>query len=87
MLKYGLDYIFENFSSNVNSTGINFLKKFSKDEKMIDYNNLFFEIDDTVIKIYNLLKHLLRCIIYWSIYLMKMKHYLILQPFRLIWLR
>ena len=57
MLKYGLDYIFENFSSNFNSTGINFLKKFSKDEKNIDYNNLFFEIDHPAIKSYNFLKH------------------------------
>ena len=51
LLKDKLDYIFKNFDSNFNSAGKSFLKKLAKDEKKIDYNNLFFEIDDkSVIK-------------------------------------
>ena len=57
LIKDRLDYIFESFSSSFSSTGINFLNRFSQDEKKIDYNNLFFEIDDPVIKSYNFLKH------------------------------
>ena len=46
LLKDKLDFIFKNFDQNFNSTGKYFLKKLAKDEKKIDYNNLFFEIDD-----------------------------------------
>ena len=46
LLKDKLDFIFKNFDPNFNSTGKDFLKKLAKDEKKIDYNNLFFEIDD-----------------------------------------
>ena len=46
LLKDKLDFIFKNFGSNFNSTGKIFLTKLAKDEKKIDYNNLFFEIDD-----------------------------------------
>ena len=46
LLKDELDYIFKNFGSNLNSTGKKFLIKLAKDEKKIDYNNLFFKIDD-----------------------------------------
>ena len=46
LLKDRLDYIFKSFASNFNSTGKNFLKKLVKDEKNIDYNNLFFKIGD-----------------------------------------
>ena len=46
LLKDKLDYIFKNFDSNFNCAGKYFLKKLAKDEKKIDYNNLFFEIDD-----------------------------------------
>ena len=56
-LKDRLDYIFTNFSSNFNSTGKNFLKKLPKDEEKIDYNNLFFEIDDSVIRSYDFLEN------------------------------
>ena len=41
-----LDFMFKNFGSNSNSTGKIFLKKLANDEKKIDYNNLFFEIND-----------------------------------------
>ena len=57
LLKDRLDYIFTNFSSNFNSTEKNFLKKLAKDEENIDYNNLFFEIDDLVIRSYDFLKN------------------------------
>ena len=57
LLKDRLDYIFTNFSSNFNSTGKNFLKKLAKDEKKIDYNNLFFEIDYPVIKSFDFLEN------------------------------
>ena len=46
LLKDILDYTSKNFSPNFNSTGKNFLIKFAKDEKNIDYNNLLFSIDD-----------------------------------------
>ena len=46
LLKDKLDFIFKTFDSNFNSTGKKFLIKLGKDEKTIDYNNLFFEIDD-----------------------------------------
>ena len=46
VLKNKLDFIFKNFDQNFNSTGKKFLKKLAKDEKKIDYSNLFFEIDD-----------------------------------------
>ena len=57
LLKDRLDYIFTNFSSNFNSTGKNFLKKLAKDEEKIDYNDLFFEIDDPVIRSYDFLEN------------------------------
>ena len=46
LLKDKLDHIFKNFGPNFNITGKNFLVKLAKDEKKIDYNNLFFEIGD-----------------------------------------
>ena len=46
VLKDKLDYIFKNFGPNFNSTGKSFLMKLAKDEKNIDYNNLFFSIND-----------------------------------------
>ena len=46
LLKYELDFIFKNFGSNFNSTGKKILIKLAKDEKKIDYNNLFFGIDN-----------------------------------------
>ena len=57
LLKNRLDYIFTNFSSNFNSTEKNFLKKLAKDEENIGYNNLFFGIDDLVIRSYDFLKN------------------------------
>ena len=57
LLKDKLDFIFKNFVSNFNSTGKNFLIKLAKDEKKIDYNNLFFEIDyKSVVKSADFLK-------------------------------
>ena len=53
LLKDRLDYIFENFSSNFNRAGKNFLVKLAKN----DYNNLFFEIDDLVIRSYDFLEN------------------------------
>ena len=51
LLKDELDFIFENFGSNFNSTGKKFLINLAKDEKKIDYNNLFFSIyDKSVVK-------------------------------------
>ena len=46
LLKDKLDYIIKDFGTNFNSTGKNFLKNLAKDEKNIDYNNLFFKIND-----------------------------------------
>ena len=48
LLKDKLDFIFKYFDSNFNSNGNNFLTKLAKDGKKIDYNNLFFEINDKV---------------------------------------
>ena len=51
LLKDKLDFLFKNFGSNFNRTGKNFLTKLAKDEKKIDYNNLFFSIDnESVVK-------------------------------------
>ena len=49
LLKDKLDHIFGNFGSNLNSTGKKFLIRLAKDEKKIDYNNLFFKINDAPI--------------------------------------
>ena len=46
LLKDRLDNIFKNFGLNFNSTGKKFLEKLAKDEKKIDYKNLFFNIDN-----------------------------------------
>ena len=46
LLKDKLDHIFRNFGSNFNSTG---KKDWKKDEKKIDYNNLFLKINDAPI--------------------------------------
>ena len=46
LLKNKLDFIFKDFDSSFNSPGKKFLIKLAKDEKKIDYNNLFFEIDN-----------------------------------------
>ena len=59
LLKDELDFILKNFDSNFNSTGKKFLKKLAKDEKKIDYNNLFFEIDyKSVVKSAGFLKEI-----------------------------
>ena len=46
LVKDRLGNIFDNFDSNFNNTGKNFLKRITKDEKEIDYDNLFFKIND-----------------------------------------
>ena len=46
LLKDKLNFLFKKFGSNFNRTEEHFLKNLAKDEKNIDYNNLFFEIDD-----------------------------------------
>ena len=46
LLKDKLDFIFKNFDQNFDNAGKYFPKKLAKDEKIIDYNNLFFETDD-----------------------------------------
>ena len=52
LLKDKLDFIFKNFDSI-------FIKKLAKDEKKIDYNNLFFWIDDkSVVKSADFLKEI-----------------------------
>ena len=56
LVKGLLDYKFENFGLNFNNAGEDFLIKLSKDEKAIDYDNLFLEIDDIVIRSYDFLK-------------------------------
>ena len=59
LLKDKLDFIFKNFDSNFNSTGKNFLIKLAKDEKKIDYNNLFLGIDyKSVVKSADFLKEI-----------------------------
>ena len=51
LLKDELDFIFKNIGSNFNSTGKKTLTKLAKDEKKIDYNNLFFSIyNESVVK-------------------------------------
>ena len=57
LLKDELDFIFENFGSNFNSTGKKFLINLAKDEKKIDYNNLFFSIyDKSAVKSFDFLE-------------------------------
>ena len=57
LLKNKLDYIIKTFGLNFNNTGKKFLKKLAKYEKKIDYNNLFFKIDDkSVVKSVDFLK-------------------------------
>ena len=46
LLKDKLNFLFKKFGSNFNRTEEHFLRNLAKDEKNIDYNNLFFEIDD-----------------------------------------
>ena len=53
LLKSELDYVFKHFGSNFNSIGKKFLTNLAKvanlanlAKKKIDYNNLFFEIND-----------------------------------------
>ena len=59
LLKDKLNFIFKNFDSNFNSTGKKFLIMLANDEKKIDNNNLFFEIDDkSVVKSADFLKEI-----------------------------
>ena len=44
-----LDFIFKTFGSNFNSAWKKILINLAKDEKNIDYNNWFFEINDELI--------------------------------------
>ena len=70
LLKGKLDFIFKNVGSNFNSTGKDFLTKLAKDEKKIDYNNLFFEIGDkSVVKSADFLKEI-GTLYDWLIYLL-----------------
>ena len=67
LLKDKLDHIFRNFGSNSNSTG---KKDWKKDEKKIDYNNLFLKINDApIVKDIDFLKERFfkRNIQYWHI--------------------
>ena len=41
-----LDHIFKNFDSNFNITGTKFFIRLARDEKKIDYNNMFLKIND-----------------------------------------
>ena len=45
LLKDKLDFIFKTFGLNFSSTGKKFLITLAKDEKKIDYNNLFFKLN------------------------------------------
>ena len=59
LLKDKLDYIIKSFDSNFNSIGKNFLIKLAKDEKRINYNNLFFSIgDNSIVKDADFLKEI-----------------------------
>ena len=59
LLKDKLNFIFKNFDSNFNSTGKKILIMLANDEKKIDNNNLFFEIDDkSVVKSADFLKEI-----------------------------
>ena len=46
LLEDKLDFIYKNIGSNFNSTGKKILIKLAKDEKTIDYNNLFFKLNE-----------------------------------------
>ena len=59
LLKHRLDNIFKNSGTNFDSAGKKFLENLAKDEKKIDYNNLFFNIDDKpVVKIVDFLEEI-----------------------------
>ena len=59
LLKHRLDNIFKNSGTNFDSAGKKFLESLAKDEKKIDYNNLFFNIDDKpVVKIVDFLEEI-----------------------------
>ena len=45
LLKDKLDFLFKTFGLNFSSTGKKILIALAKDEKKIDYNNLFFKLD------------------------------------------
>ena len=57
MLKDNLNNILYVFEMNFNvDSGENILKNVSKDERMINYNHLFFKTDNPIIKNFDFLK-------------------------------
>ena len=49
---------------NFTGNGESILKKLARDERMVNYNNLLFEIGDCSIKNFDFLKDLVHCMIY-----------------------
>ena len=52
-LKDNLNDILMNFDMNFTNEGENIFKKSASDERMINYNNLFFKTGDRTIKNFN----------------------------------
>ena len=55
-LKDNLNNILMNFDMNFTNEGENIFKKSASDERMLNYNNLFFKTGDPTIKNFNFLK-------------------------------
>ena len=53
---YGEDGMLLNYDQNFSDKGENILEKITTDERMINYNNLFFKAGDPVIKNFDVLK-------------------------------
>ena len=53
LLKDRLNDMLLNYDMNIMNSGINILKKLARDERMINYNNLFFKTDHPTIGNYN----------------------------------
>ena len=58
-----------NFDMNFTDEGLNILQKASSDERMINGNNLTFQIGDPIIRKFDFQKDLVHCMIYQLIYL------------------
>ena len=54
---YGEDGMLLNYDQNFSDKGENILEKIATDERMINYNNLFFKAGDPVIKNFDVLKN------------------------------
>ena len=61
---YSEDGMLLNYYENFTEKGKDTIKKLAKDERMLNYNNLFFKTCSSIIKNFDFFRKMLHCMIY-----------------------